>query len=162
MAFAPIESLDDGSRVWIYRSDRILKAEEVSQVNKWLGQFIQQWTAHNQTLEAYGEVYHDRFVVIVLDEIKAASASGCSIDAQVRFIKEVGTELQIDFFDRLNFDFMIDGDVVTYHKDEVKGLIEDGKLSLDSLVFDHLVKDKSSFLSTWTKPLSDSWHMRLI
>jgi hypothetical protein len=30
------------------------------------------------------------------------SASGCSIDSSVRFVKSLGAELNIDFFNRLN------------------------------------------------------------
>ena len=108
MAKLSYESLSDSSRIWIYRSDRLLSAEETLKVDNWLNQFTEKWTAHNQSLKAFGQVYHSKFIVILLDEESSNQASGCSIDSQVRFIKDIGAALNIDFFDRLHFDFLID------------------------------------------------------
>ncbi len=162
MAFTQIENLHDQSRVWIYRSSRVLEGEEINKADAWLRKFIDQWTAHSQKLNAFGKVYCGRFIVIVLDEYSSSEASGCSIDAQVRFLKEVGNDLNVDFFDRLHFDFDIEGEVVSYHKDDVKKLLKQGALSDASLVFDHLVKTKREFDQNWRKELAQSWHYRLI
>ncbi|MEE9371733.1 MAG: hypothetical protein V3V00_01640 [Saprospiraceae bacterium] len=162
MALATFNSLSDSSRVWIYRSDRKLAPNETIQVSKWIEQFINQWTAHNHTLKAHGSVYHDRFIVILLDEESSAQASGCSIDSQVRFVKDVGESLKIDFFDRLHFDFIIDNKVITIHKDEVQPKISSGDIDKNILVLNHLVKTKSQFINEWSVPLSESWHQRLI
>ena len=162
MAIAAYEHLSDSSRVWIYRSDRRLTIDEENKVNNWLSQFVQQWTAHNNSLSANAKVYHHQFIVILLDEENSAEASGCSIDSQVRFIKDMGNALKVDFFDRLYFDFLEGDQVVSYHKDEVKNKIESGELSSDPLVFDHVVKTKHKFVENWAVPLSQSWHSRLI
>jgi hypothetical protein len=42
----------------------------------------------------------NRFVIIAADEDRLA-ASGCSIDSSVRFIKQLGQEFNLDFFNRL-------------------------------------------------------------
>ena len=162
MAYTSFESLHDLSRVWIYRSSIDLSDEQVLNINQWLLEFIEQWTAHNQTLKSHGSVYHNKFIVICLDEYSSSQASGCSIDSQVRFIKDIGNSLNIDFFDRLHFDFFISDSVVSYHKDEVKDMIDSGQLDKDPIVLDHLVKNKSEFEKKWMKPLSTSWHSNLI
>lgn len=162
MAFTSFDTLHELSRVWIYRSSRVLTDDEVTKVKDGLRKFSDQWTAHNQTLNAHATVHHNRFITIFLDEHSSSQASGCSIDSQVRFVKDIGNALNVDFFDRLHFDFVIDGEIQSIHKDDVKGLIESGDLSNDSTVLDHLVKSKSEFLSRWQKPLSESWHARLI
>ena len=162
MAFTEFENLHGESRVWIYRSSRALDEEEVNKADGWLKKFIDQWTAHNQGLNAFGKVYLARFMVIVLDELSSSAASGCSIDAQVRFVKDVGNTLNIDFFDRLHFDFELGGEVVSYHKDDVGKLMDEGILSDTSVIFDHLVKTKREFEQNWKKELSKSWHYGLI
>lgn len=162
MAVASYQSLADSSRVWIYRANRKLTDEEVIQVDAWSEKFITQWTAHSHSLNALSKVYHSQFLVIFLDEESSTQASGCSIDSQVRFIKEVGNALNVDFFDRLHFDFVLNEEVISIHKDEVQSKITSGELSADSLVLDHLVKTKAQFTSAWSVPLSQSWHKRLI
>tara|TARA_Y100000385_G_C13059324_1_gene623540 strand:- start:1387 stop:1875 length:489 start_codon:yes stop_codon:yes gene_type:complete len=162
MAKSSYESLSDSSRIWIYRSDRLLSAEETLKIDNWLNQFTEKWTAHNQSLKAFGQVYHSKFIVILLDEESSNQASGCSIDSQVRFIKDIGKALNVDFFDRLHFDFLIDNSIITIHKNKVLSKIEEGILSEESLVLDHLVKSKMQFEHAWSVPLSQSWHRRLI
>ena len=66
------------------------------------------------------------------------------------------------FFDRLHFDFEIEGRIETYHKDDIKELIGNGRLSPSSVVFDHLVKSKREFDLNWKKSFSESWHSRLV
>jgi hypothetical protein len=162
MAIATYETLSDSSRLWIYRADRVLNDDEVAKINSWLTKFINQWTAHNQTLKAFGTIYHSRFITIFLDEENSSQASGCSIDSQVRFIQDMGNALNVDFFDRLHFDFMVEDGILTYHKDDVTTKIQDGDISEDTMVMDHLVKTKKQFEDSWLVPLSQSWHKRLI
>ena len=162
MAFTSYEDLGDTSRIWIYRANRQLQESEISNIDEWLTKFLNQWTAHNQTLNAYGKVFRNQFLVIMLDEGNSANASGCSIDAQVHFIKEIEKAVGIDLFDRMHFDFDLDGEILTLHKSKVKENIEEGRINNDSLVYDHLVKNKSEFETKWLKPLSQSWHSKLI
>ena len=42
-------------------------------------------------------------------------ASGCSIDSSVRFIKELGKELQVDFFNRLSVLIEKEGELKRIH-----------------------------------------------
>ena len=162
MAFASFDSLPDSSRVWVYRSSRPFSAEEEMNVNHWLQQFVDKWTAHNVTLLANAQVFHSQFIVITLDENSSTQASGCSIDSQVRFITQIGNQLNIDLFDRLTFDFEIEGKVVSIHKDEVRDLISKGQIKETSQVFDHLVKTKEALSNNWLVTLNQSWHNRLI
>lgn len=162
MAFTDYASLSDDSRVWIYRSSRELNDEEVIQLNQWLEEFVSQWTAHNQQLNSFAKVYKNRFVIIFLDEQSSTAASGCSIDSQVRFMKEIENALNIDLFDRLHFDFLVDEKIISIHKDEIKQRMSEGLIEESSLVFDHLIKCKADFEASWVKPFSKSWHARLV
>ncbi|MEM7299203.1 MAG: ABC transporter ATPase [Bacteroidota bacterium] len=162
MARAPFDTLAESSRVWIYRSHRPLSEQEVKITSDSLDQFLDSWTAHNVELLANAQVLHHQFIVITLDENSSSAASGCSIDAQVRFVRALGDSLKVDFFDRLTFDFLIDKDVQSIKKDEVQGLINQGSINDDALVFDHLVKTKNQFTHRWILPLNESWHYRLI
>ncbi|MFT4833161.1 MAG: hypothetical protein ACI815_002825, partial [Psychroserpens sp.] len=81
-------SLSDTSRVWIYQASRSFSAEELEEVRTGLDQFIKEWTAHGSELAAGYEIRYNRFIVIALDQTNI-TASGCSIDASVRFILDL-------------------------------------------------------------------------
>ena len=86
--YVPFDQLPDEARIWIYPSNRKMSDEEVEQIKALMADFLQQWTAHGQNLNAGFELPHNRFIVIGLDQSNAA-ASGCSIDASVHFIQEI-------------------------------------------------------------------------
>jgi len=88
------------SKVWIYAANRELTKKEQQTITAELEPFITVWAAHGDGLLGKSIIHKNRFVILVVDESKA-KASGCSIDTSVRFMKELGAKLNIDFFDRL-------------------------------------------------------------
>lgn len=88
------------SEVWVYAADRFLTNIEVEQVQNTLDAFTRQWKTHGKDLRADAKVFDSVFVIFATD-INVGSASGCSIDTSVRLMKQIGTELNVDFFNRL-------------------------------------------------------------
>lgn len=103
-----IQELPDHSKVWLYQADRPFSATEKEWVKEVLPKFISEWAAHGTKLAAAGEIVGDYHIVLAVDET-AYGASGCSIDTSVRFIKGLGDELGINFFNRLNMLLEIEG-----------------------------------------------------
>lgn len=103
-----LQQLPDHSKVWLYQADRPFSTTEKEWVREVLLKFIQEWAAHGTKLAAAGEVVGDYHIVLAVDET-AHGASGCSIDTSVRFIKGLGDELGINFFNRLNMLLEIEG-----------------------------------------------------
>ncbi|MEY3237864.1 MAG: hypothetical protein RI883_1965, partial [Bacteroidota bacterium] len=95
------DTFPENSQVWIYASTRFFTYEEEMFIANNLNHFISQWATHGTGLFAEGKILHHSFIVIVADENKVKS-SGCSIDSSVRFIKDLGRELNIDFFNRMS------------------------------------------------------------
>jgi len=93
--------LPDTSRVWMYVSDRLFDATESNYIQDALSDFTQnKWATHGTKLMASGSVLMNQLVVLAVDE-EVMNASGCSIDSSVRLMKQLGSELQVDFFNRL-------------------------------------------------------------
>ncbi len=93
--------LPDTSRVWLYVSDRPFDATESNYIQDVLSDFTQnKWATHGTKLMASGSVLMNQLVVLAVDE-EVMNASGCSIDSSVRLMKQLGTELKVDFFNRL-------------------------------------------------------------
>ena len=96
-----LPQLPDTSRVWLYVSDRPFDATESNYIQDALSDFTQnKWATHGTKLMASGSVLMNQLVVLAVDE-EVMNASGCSIDSSVRLMKQIGTELKVDFFNRL-------------------------------------------------------------
>lgn len=149
------------TRIWIYQANREIPVEMYPVIKDVLKRFAESWTSHNKQLHAYADLLHNRFLILAVDESRAG-ASGCSIDTSVRFIRQLGEQLKVDFFDRLNLAWLENGEIKTASMEDFIQLFFEGKITTDTLVFDNLVNNKADLEKGWIKPLGKSWHMRLV
>lgn len=96
--YIDFDKLPDMARVWVYQADRPLSEGEVKTIDESLQSALGQWAAHGQPLLASAQVVENRFVIVGVDE-DYSSPSGCSIDASVRTVQEIGRQIAADFFD---------------------------------------------------------------
>ena len=155
------DNLPDNSRVWIYQSNRIFSKTELDSISVELSEFLSGWTAHNNSLQAGFEMPYNRFIVLGLNQ-QITRASGCSIDASVRFIQGLEARYEITLLDKMNVTFK-QGDLFSYKplKEFVK-LAKAKSVSKDTIVFNNLVDTKSGYKLFWEVPARDSWHNRFI
>ena len=149
------------SRVWIYQSNRKLSNEEVDNLTARTAEFLEQWTAHGSDLEAGFEVKYNRFIVLGLNQ-QNASASGCSIDASVRFIQSLENDFKVDLLDKMNVTFY-NGEFIA-HKSltDFRKMAKARSVSPNTVVFNNLVNTKEEYLENWEVPAKDSWHSRFL
>ena len=83
-------TLDDSARVWVHVANRRMTPDEASAVQLHLDQFVVGWQAHGASLAAEASVVHGWMVVLAVDE-RPQQATGCSIDASVSALKQIGT-----------------------------------------------------------------------
>ena len=151
------------AKVWIYQSNRPFTDEELKELEPQIQTFADEWVSHNVKLKAFGAVYLNRFIVLMVDESQAG-ASGCSIDRSVYFLKLVERNFGVELFDRQTFAYRNgEGEAVcTVSSQEFAQLYQSGKITDETLVFDNLVNTKEAFDKAWIKPLGESWHKRLV
>lgn len=154
-------ALDDSSKVWIYQAERELTYDELDVARPAIYHFVTQWSSHSKDLKAYGNIFHRRFICLFVDE-STAGASGCSIDSSVHFIKALGQRLNLDFFNRMIYTYMLDEEIYMVAHQDLHTSYSEGTITDDTLMFDNLVKTKAEFIDGWLKPLSTSWHKRLV
>ena len=161
MSMAILDSLHDSSKVWIYQSDRPFQEQDIPLIKAKIQQFAAHWVSHNRALKAYGDIFHNRFLVLMVDETQAG-ASGCSIDTSVRFMQHLQAEYGVDLFNRMQFSFEQDGNVHTVPREEFQNLYQKGAIDDQTNVFDTLVNTKKDFQTGFVKPLKESWHQRML
>ena len=154
--------LPDDTRLWIFQADRELSSAEQSAVEESLESFLAGWNAHGKKLAAAAEVRYKRFLVIAADESKAA-ASGCSIDDMFHHIRDLGAKISIDFFDRTQLAYRLEGENTIHtvplseFSDRVASL---GKENLT--VFNNLIDKKKELDHHWETTIDTSWHAQLL
>ena len=151
------ENLLPESRVWIYPSNRPFRAEELDDISASIQNFLNQWTAHSQSLEAAFELPYHRFIVIGINQ-EQVKASGCSIDASVRFIQSLEKEFDLVLLDKMNVTFK-QGEFLT-HKNltDFKTLVKNKSVTSETLVFNNLVDTVEAYRNFWEVPAAQSWH----
>lgn len=155
------QSMSENSRVWVYQSSRMLNDVEVDEINKMAQHFVPGWDAHGAVLASSISVYHNLFIVIVVDE-NVVQISGCAIDKSIGFIKRVEQQLNIHLFDRMAVAYQYNNSIEICSLSEFQSLIVEGKITDQTLVFNNLVSTKKEFENQWLVPLHKSWHKRLL
>ena len=158
--FVEFDKIPDTSRIWIYQSNREFSSEEVNVIKFNAKKFIENWTRHGDDLKGSFTIVYNRFIVIAVDE-NFANVSGCSIDASVRFIQQIQSELNVDLLNKLHIAFKTNDDVNSVSLNDFRSFIASDKITHDTIVFNNLVNTKADFESKWEVPAKESWHQRL-
>ena len=155
------DKLPEGARIWIYQSNRSFTDEEIAVIKEKLNSFIEQWTAHGSDLHSGYLVKYKRFIVIGLNQ-NLNQATGCSIDASVRFIQDLEKQFDVDLMDKMNVSYK-HGEFVAYKPlSEFKKMAKAKSISKETIVFNNLVATKAEFEDSWEVPAKDSWHARFL
>ncbi|NJL12498.1 MAG: hypothetical protein HC913_05550 [Microscillaceae bacterium] len=158
--FLDFASLPITSRLWIYQADRFLLPDEEKKAQAALQSFLGEWTAHQQALQASGQIAQQRFLLIAVNE-DFQSVSGCAIDASVHFLQALGQELSLNWFERQKVIFeSTPGQVAALGLAEIPKAIAEGSLRPETQVFNILLSSIGDWQKNWPQPAQDSWLAR--
>ena len=151
--------LPDTSRVWLYTADRCLTVKECEALDASAEAFVKQWVAHGKALQASWRLEGRRCLVVALDATGPA-ATGCSIDAQVHWLKGLGEELGVDWMGR--------NSVIHYNRCVGRwsetGLAafwmarKAGNVGEDAPLVNAVIASKADCTPSLVRPFSESWH----
>jgi hypothetical protein len=151
------------ARLWVFGADRALTIAEADAVDRDLEPFVTAWVAHGTNLRAAHVIRENRFVLIAVDET-AHGASGCSIDAMVRRLAEVGDLLGLSLVDgSLVWYRDRAGDIVSCDRASFRIRSEQGEIDDSTPVFDLTIQTLGDLRSDLLeRPARESWHARLL
>ena len=153
------KDLPESARVWIYQSDKTLESNQIDYLREQAEVFCNQWSAHSTPLKSAYKILHNKFLVLAVDE-GFNTASGCSIDSSVRFVKGIEQQLGLNFFDRTQVAFLIDDNVYTTGLHTIKDEISSGKIEPETLTFNLQAQNLAEFQNNWLVPAQESWMKR--
>ena len=149
-----LDNFPDNSRIWIYTSNRAVSDSDQQEMAGPIADFLEKWAAHGTQLAAAGAWLNAYQLVIALDE-SVAGASGCSIDAQTRFMRSIGEEYSIDWFDRLSMIIEENGEVKRVSFFELAD-------HPDALLFDSLVQRLGDVRGEWPVAMGKSRYGHIV
>jgi hypothetical protein len=155
------DELSDESRLWIYQINRDISIVEEEDLLNDVIQFLRDWTAHGSKLAASVKIIDHRILIIAADE-SYSNASGCSIDSQVAFLRELQLKLDIDLFSRNTIFYRDEEGFKTMDLNVFKHQIAIGQLSDETLFFNTTIHKKEQLKDGFIIPVKESWLMRMI
>lgn len=158
------------SRVWIYQSIREFSQIEIIQLKNKGEHFISEWTSHGKTMSACIAIFHNRFIIVCVDE-STASASGCGIDKSVKFIQQLESDFggNTSLLDRMNVAYrknvplngeVGEGKIISCPISELKNVCISAEGRTGITVFNNLVHTKAALEQNWEVPLEESWQYK--
>ena len=153
--------LPPNAKVWIYQSDSNLSSTDVELIEKEVKFFLNNWSTHNKEIESSYEIRYNRFLIIGLNE-NINSASGCSIDKSVNFIKNLQSILKVNFLNRLDVAYKIGNEINSISLLEFQTMIRENKLSKDSIIYNNMIDTKKLYLNNWETTIENSWHKKFL
>lgn len=148
-------------RIWIYILSKELSNEQLADFNNRCRNFVSTWTAHDVSLDASFELYQNRLLIFKVNEEKY-NASGCSIDKQVRFVKELEQAFSIELLNRLLVAYENNKQVEIIKSSQVKDLLDAKTINENTLVFNNTITQASELATNWKQPLKATWLSRYL
>ena len=96
--------------------------------------------------ETYHKVNEDKY-----------NASGCSIDKQVRFVKELEQAFSLELLYRLLVAYENNNQVEVVKASQINELLADNIISGNTLVFDNTITESRQLETNWKQPLHHTW-----
>jgi hypothetical protein len=154
------QDLPNHGRLWVFPLSRDLSDDERTTVLGAVDGFLGEWAAHGMPLRSGRELRDDRFLLIGVDE-DAEAPSGCSIDALVNRLRDIGQKLGVTFIDHAPVWYRASKGVRTVSRSDFRQLAADGEVTRATHVFDTSLTRLSDLRDgALERPASETWHGR--
>lgn len=160
---AAMEDFPGSARIWIFGTDRELTRAETGELLDSVDGFLRRWAAHGVPLRAARSWRHGRFLIVAVD-MESAPPSGCSIDALVHLLRDLGERLDARFPGNEAVWFRDgDGAVRRASRPEFRALAGRGAVTPGTAVFDNSITLLSELRAgRWEGPAAERWHAALL
>lgn len=142
-------------KVWTFIIGKPLQEAELNRLLEKGKEFISNWTAHENKLDASFEIFKNRILVVKVNEV-SYNASGCSIDKLTRFIKNCEAEYNVELLNRLLVAYKIQDAIEVVNANKIKELLDSGNLQENSIVYNTAVSNEIEF-NNWEQELGSTW-----
>jgi hypothetical protein len=124
--------------------------------------YLKEWRAHGSPLRVGRAWRDDRFLAIAVDQ-RDANASGCSLDALFRVLRDVESHVGASLLDSSRLYFRLpDGSVAVTDRAGFASLAHDGSVASETRVFDLTAQTLGQWRNDFELRAADAWHRALL
>lgn len=152
------EHMPPDALLWVYPAGRPLTAQEQHAILQEVEAFLQSWRAHGKPLRAAATIVDDYFLLVAADP-HAEAPSGCSIDAQVGFIRQLAQRHGLAFLERGQVYFRGASGIETLPLSALKAAFAEGRITAGTPVYRHEASTKAEWGCV---PASETWLKRYL
>lgn len=149
-------TLPDHARVWVFQADSFLSESDAEFLQREGNAFASVWKAHGKELGAQFAVLCNLFAVMAVDET-IDGATGCSIDAFMRFMLQKQDELGVSFTNRMCIAYLENQEIRLCKSIDLVQFKINEKITPETIVFDNLVTTLGEFKQFHLKPAAQTW-----
>ena len=143
-------------RIWIYTFSKELDTTQLTDMNQRCQYFVVHWTAHDVNLDASYEMHKQRLLIFKVNEANY-NASGCSIDKQVRFVKELEQLYAIELLNRLLVAYEHGDEVKVVKQSQIADLLASGTINEQTIIYNNTITNSTELDTNWKVPLQQTW-----
>ncbi len=143
-------------RIWIYTLSKELTTEQLTDFRNRCQEFVSGWTAHDVSLDASFELHKNRLLVFKVNESNY-NASGCSIDKQTRFVKELEQLFSVELLNRLLVAYENNNQIEVVKQSDISNLLSAKVISANTLVYNNTITQSTDLTGNWKQPLNQTW-----
>lgn len=160
MPIVDISTLPDHGRLWVFPSTRRLDNAEAHTLERDVNEFLKGWAAHGVPLEAGQELIEQQFLIVGVD-VDVERPSGCSIDALVGALRELGKRFELSLIDHNRVWYREGSEIRSVSRAQFRDLVERGAVSPDTRVFDTSLTSLDQLRAgALEREASQTWHGR--
>jgi len=162
MPLVAFTALPDDARVWVFGSADELSAEQESVLLSAVDDYLSDWRAHGSPLTVARAWRDGRFLAISVDQ-RDENASGCSLDALFRVLRDLETRLGTSLLGNSRVYFRDpNGSIRVTDRAGFAEQAQAGSLGSDTHVFDLSVQTVGEWHGRFEGAAADSWHRALL
>lgn len=152
--YITFENINSQARIWIYQSAIELNREQILEISKILVSNIEEWASHGAPIRGSFSFYFNRFLIIAADT-NFNETSGCSIDTSSRWIKQINSDFDLDFFDRSQ-GYFENEELKFFPILQARKHISLGIITSDTIILNNQISIKSDLEINWKIKASES------
>lgn len=154
-----LDTLPDGSRVWVYAAQRPFTDAERHDLDALLVKVRDKWDVKQPGMRGCHAFVEDRFLVVGADESRGM-LDGCSVDAMMSWVLRLEAQTGLRLVDRMTVHYRdAAGAVRSVPRGEFARLARDGVVGADTHVFDTTINRVEQWRAgAFEVPVSATWH----
>tara|TARA_B100001093_G_scaffold453792_1_gene462693 strand:+ start:16154 stop:16627 length:474 start_codon:yes stop_codon:yes gene_type:complete len=126
------DNISPTSKAWVYVSSQKIDDNLLSSLNNRFKEFFTDWKSHGQLIDGEFKVIDD-YIIVIGAGVKNGNMCGRAVDAQIRFIKELDEQLDLDLLNRNKIAFNVNEKLSWFDFKEIQSLIKEKKISHNTL-----------------------------